>query len=1051
MPELRRNIKIFPASSSELIAEREKLLSMVSMINKHYPHLQLEIVTWEKDLESGTYGKRMQDAINPLLLSSDIVIFLFYSKTGIFTLEEFELTRQKGKKAFVYFKVGFSPLTEHEMTRYQGVIDIRSAMGKLDTTASYRDFSTNAELENYLWQDLGLYLQNNYPPPHGNVELLQDFNSETVPDILAEWPLPEDIGYPEHPFLGFQRFRYQDARIFFGRNAEIKEILGMLEDLPNKIILLFGQSGAGKSSLLEAGLIPRLEKRGWVIEKRRRDISKGLINDLHEGIKILRDIPGKAKLLLLDQVEEMLTNPNPDIPDEMNSWGSELAKAWREGFGSALLISFRKEYFGEILDLLQKRWDLPCEPIFLHSLTHQGVRDAITGDSDRQSRYDLLIKPTLPALMANDLSPVSEKHNPFEPSYSVPNTAPLLQITLRKMWDLACSERKTSQISFDDKLYRNVQRTNLSDMLQQQLLELEYYFSPDESDPQPSIGRKPLPELHNAIRAGLALDVLRQFVTVELTATSRPLEFLEKEYYPHVPHFRDLITGLKSLFLLTEDSSALTHNILLAHDALAPLVHQRCSTSLLPAQLAWSIVELKRRQKIGIAEIDFSESDVLTVEAGKPYMQCISELMESRLNASKIALEHQRTELRDKTELIFKTLADDALADIAAVEHIRALEKLKAAIAVDAPANIRQSKLEPALLELLFFFSNAGGNATRIIESLQLLLEFPQPEIASQAIHYSLDHQKIEPEQIKELLQMLTTEDVLQELNARYYPEMRPVKGSVFSMGDMKGLMNEQPIHDVVLEDYLIGTNHITFYQFSLFCAATGHSIASCTPAWGKLGTNPAVSNTWYDTILYCNWLSQHLGFSPAYSIDKLHQDPSNDAQYDVFKWLVKPIKGSNGFRLPTEAEWEFAARGGITGTHDPAFMTKYAGSDDLDPVGWFWENSGDEKLNGKWDYARALQNNCHTHPSKTKQANQLGLYDMSGNAWEWCWDWFGEDYYKDSPKKNPFGPDTGSNRIMRGGSWGHNAEDHCRVAYRFSGDPGYRYSGTGFRLARDT
>ena len=133
-------------------------------------------------------------------------------------------------------------------------------------------------------------------------------------------------------------------------------------------------------------------------------------------------------------------------------------------------------------------------------------------------------------------------------------------------------------------------------------------------------------------------------------------------------------------------------------------------------------------------------------------------------------------------------------------------------------------------------------------------------------------------------------------------------------------------------------------------------------------------------------------------------------------------------FRLPTEAEWEYAARGG-----NKSKVFQYSGSDNLDEVGWFAENSGDR-----------------THAVGEKKPNELGIYDMSGNVWEWCLDWYDEEYYQDCKKKgvveNPTGPETGSRRVLRGGGWSSDAQN-CRPADRFGVDPGLRGSGLGFRL----
>jgi len=133
----------------------------------------------------------------------------------------------------------------------------------------------------------------------------------------------------------------------------------------------------------------------------------------------------------------------------------------------------------------------------------------------------------------------------------------------------------------------------------------------------------------------------------------------------------------------------------------------------------------------------------------------------------------------------------------------------------------------------------------------------------------------------------------------------------------------------------------------------------------------------------------------------------------------------SNGYRLPTEAEWEYAARGG-----NQSQGYTYAGSNTVGDVAWYYSsNSG-----------------SRTHTVGEKQPNELGLYDMSGNVWEWCWDWFGSDYYGSSPAANPTGPSSGSHRVLRGGSWGINAQ-YVRAAIRGDSTPSYRDDNIGFRV----
>ena len=230
------------------------------------------------------------------------------------------------------------------------------------------------------------------------------------------------------------------------------------------------------------------------------------------------------------------------------------------------------------------------------------------------------------------------------------------------------------------------------------------------------------------------------------------------------------------------------------------------------------------------------------------------------------------------------------------------------------------------------------------------------------------------------------------------------IKGGKFMMGD-KDEVDATP-HEVVVTSFLMDKHLVTQEQFQKLMGAN--------PSRWKGDKNPVEQLRWSDAVRFCNKRSEAEKLQPCYDLNTLK------CNFDA-----------TGYRLPTEAEWEYACRAGTATAYffgdTPAKVGDYA---------WFEKNSGG-----------------HPHPVGQKQPNPWGLYDIAGNVWEWCNDFYKVDYYQESPRENPRGPDSGQNKVLRGGAWRFSA-DNCRSGYRYNENPGqsdvcFGYDIYGFRCVR--
>ncbi|HEY3855378.1 MAG TPA: formylglycine-generating enzyme family protein [Verrucomicrobiae bacterium] len=254
-----------------------------------------------------------------------------------------------------------------------------------------------------------------------------------------------------------------------------------------------------------------------------------------------------------------------------------------------------------------------------------------------------------------------------------------------------------------------------------------------------------------------------------------------------------------------------------------------------------------------------------------------------------------------------------------------------------------------------------------------------------------------------------TTAAATQEAPASKPPSDSPadmvrISGGHFVMGDKTEI--DAPPHEVTVSPFYMDKNLVDQDHFQ--------KVVGSNPSRWKAGKNPVEQVRWSDAVKYCNQRSQLENLQPC---------------YDLKTW--KCDFSANGYRLPTEAEWECACRAGTSTAYffgdTPAKLGDYA---------WIDANSGG-----------------HPHPVGQKLPNPWGLYDMCGNVWEWCNDFYKVDYYKSSPAQDPKGPDASQTKVVRGGAWRFSAEN-CRSGYRYNENPGYAdvcfgYDIYGFRCVR--
>jgi formylglycine-generating enzyme len=278
---------------------------------------------------------------------------------------------------------------------------------------------------------------------------------------------------------------------------------------------------------------------------------------------------------------------------------------------------------------------------------------------------------------------------------------------------------------------------------------------------------------------------------------------------------------------------------------------------------------------------------------------------------------------------------------------------------------------------------------------------------------------------------------------------MALIPAGTFQMGDSfdEGEYYELPVHPVYTSAFYMDQYEVTLALWDTVCAwsaTNGYSYDN--PGVGQATNHPVLNIDWYDMVKWCNARSQMERRTPSYYTDAaLTQVYTNGEAAPYINWNA-------GYRLPTESEWEKAARGGASGHRFPWSNTDTISQSQANY--YSGDNSGtndyypyDIGSGDGFDAAFVTNDTPYTSPVGSFAPNAYGLYDMAGNAWEWCWDYAGT--YPANFQTDPRGPatDQGAGRVGRGGNWNYYAVD-CRNSYRYGNSPGYNASNIGFRCA---
>lgn len=990
-------------------------------------------------------------------------------------------------------------------------------------------------------------------------------------DLVKGWNLPESsenplfglpeptsqVDLPQEPYRFLQRYTKDHAPIFFGRSYAIRDLYNSAVDVSAApIILFYGQSGVGKSSMLDAGLLPRLERTRQVVYIRRNP-EKGLLGTLKEALgfedngerlrsqqqtqeeanlqqriqqltwvasqseqaekeaieQIIHQLEEKLKakeeaitkeaaaiiqaenqrdawkaleekfnrplIVLLDQVEEAYTHPNTEMPTEMDDFWDEVKAVFgnpKQRPQGKLILSYRKEYNPEVKEACTVR-HLPKEEVFLKALTRKDIIEVVQGltlSVRTQRAYQLQVEKELPVIIADDL--LEDRESPI---------APVLQILLTKLWKM--TEGEESRV-FSIERYQLLRKQGIlmDDFFYEQMEQLEQVF----------------PE---AVDSGLALGLLQLHITKAGTASRRSIDALRELYMDRQEVIEQLLSKLKDLYLLSSSSN---HATSLAHDTLAPLVLKEYRNSNRAAQRGSIILDSKLPAYLRDPNNLIDANDLQIIEQGIYGMPLFTaqerELVEAskkrrdkeradkkrirqlgivatvlimitaifafiqKNNAEKQQVNAQRQtkiaedalhEIREKNFQIYEGLHESVLESINREDYERAYTDFKQSLFLGVEQDTAQQTLQKLanevwgraqvmpvafLTDLAVEMANLGLSVDKeLLNSTATCIALHQQPKASELLLFYRTLAK--PEWLTandSLVQSLAASlcDTITSDSKMALQQLATLSGNpaltdilfvkidsgTFTLGCQEGDpdcgTDEKPaLPEVYVPSFYMSKFEVTQAEYEALMGENPSNFKDCP-------TCPVETIDWYDAIRYCNKLSERDSLPAYYEIKS-----ERDRYY--YPLVNIPDSEGAGYRLPNEDEWEYAAK--ALGKSNAI----YSGGDTLSNYGWYAANSS-----------------SRTHGVGSKSPNELGIYDLNGNVWEWCGDWYNSEYdlvMTGDKKILNYNAFSAKNRSIRGGGWRSEGR-RARNSERYWNTPnsyrlyGLNDHGIGLRLTRN-